>query len=71
MTKIAAEAAIEAVAESWAELDGKSAAFAAGKGKPIHEQPGAHYDGYLADAESLIRSLAKRGFHIAKTERKP
>lgn len=56
--------ATEALADAWASIDGKLDDFRAGKGKPIDEQPGGRYDGYIADAEEMIRRLGRRGFKI-------
>lgn len=60
-------AMIEALASAWASIDGKLDKFFAGKGKPIDEQPGGHYEGYIAEAEEMAARLLKRGFIITPT----
>lgn len=54
--------AIEAVASAWASIDGKLDQFYAGKGKPLEQEPGGHYSGYMAEAEEMLKRLLKRGF---------
>jgi hypothetical protein len=58
------DSATEALADAWASIDGKLDKFRAGKDLHIEEQPGGHYEGYMADAEELARRLKKRGFVI-------
>lgn len=58
------ESDIEALADAWASVDGKIHLFRAGKGMDIQLQPGAHYEGYMDDAASMIRRLATRGYMI-------
>ena len=60
------ETAIQAVADAWASIDGKRDKFRAGRGKPWDEQPGGYYDGYTADAESMIERLRRRGYTLTK-----
>jgi hypothetical protein len=55
--------AIEALAESWASIDGKLDKFHTDKGKPLAEGEG-YYAGYTEEAEEMIRRLAKRGYRI-------
>lgn len=57
----------EAVADSWASIDGKLHEFRAGKGLPIDDQPGGHYDGYMSEAEEMIYRLGVRGFSVVPT----
>lgn len=58
-------AMIEALASAWASIDGKLDKFYAGKGQPFEDQPGGHYDGYIAEAEEIASRLLKRGFIIS------
>ena len=51
--------AIEALAESWASIDGKL-------NRPDYEME--HMDGYLSDADELLFRLEKRGFTIVRKE---
>lgn len=60
-------AAIEAFADAWASIDGRLDAFREGKGKPWEEQRGGRYDGYMADAESMLERLLTRGFILTPT----
>lgn len=39
-----------AEADAWASIDGKLEKFRAGKAKPLLEEPGGHYSGYMAGA---------------------
>lgn len=57
----------EALAESWASIDGKMEAFRDGKGLPTRQQPGGHYSGYMAEAQEMIARLRKRGFTLIRT----
>jgi hypothetical protein len=60
-------ATTEALADAWASIDGHLDAFRKGKGKPWEEQPGGRYDGYMADAESMLERLLTRGFILSPT----
>lgn len=64
-------AMIEVLASAWASIDGKLDKFYAGKGRPIEDQPGGHYDGYICEAEEMAARLLKRGFIITPTGQKP
>jgi hypothetical protein len=55
---------IEALAESWASIDGKLALFRRGKTAKSITAYGGHYAGYIADAEELVLRLHNRGFDI-------
>lgn len=59
----------EALAESWASIDGKLDEFRAGKGQP-EEAHGGHYGGYMAEAEEMIKRLEKRGFAVIRLVRR-
>ena len=58
---------IEALADAWASIDGHLDDFRKGKGKPWEDQPGGRYDGYMADAESMLERLLTRGFIVMPT----
>lgn len=58
--------AIEALAEAWATMDGKAVEFRDGRGKPIGDQPGGHYEGYMVEAEEVIHRLRRRGFRMTQ-----
>jgi len=60
-------AAVEALAEAWASIDGKLKDFAAGRESDEIDAFGGHYAGYLADAMSMIDRLEKRGFTVRRT----
>ena len=56
---------IEALAESWASIDGKLEKFRDGKGAAsLEDEPGGHYSGYMAEAQELAERLLARGFAI-------
>lgn len=60
--------AIEALAESWASIDGKVEDFKDCKiSKPLEDELG-HYGGYMADAEEMIKRLERRGYYLKKFE---
>ena len=56
----------EALAESWASIDGRLGKFKEGKGKehPLSD----HYDGYMHEAGTMIERLRKRGYVIVPVE---
>lgn len=54
----------EALAEAWASMDGKLEKFRACKADPVLEDEMGHYEGYLADAQSMIERLKARGFDV-------
>lgn len=55
---------VEAVAESWASMDGRGEDFYQGKFFPNSDRArqGGHYEGYIADAEELLARVRVRGF---------
>ncbi len=59
--------AINAVAQSWASIDGKLECFESERDvandASILSQ-GGYYEGYLTEAAELVRRLATRGFKI-------
>ena len=55
--------ATEALAASWASVDGMLDQFKAGKESSDHD---GYYQGYLADAEELIRRLKIRGWELRR-----
>ena len=63
------EKAVNALAESWASIDGKLDAYNRERGVRVNDGlrnlgfTGA-YEGYQAEAEEMMRRLAKRGFKI-------
>ena len=57
-------AAVEALAEAWASMDGKAEKFRACKADREAEMKMGHYRGYLADAEGMIERLEDRGYTI-------
>ena len=57
-------AAIEAIADAWASIDGRMGSFRAGKGKPRSDAAGGHYDGYILDATSMMERLEQRGYTV-------
>jgi len=59
-------AAIEALAECWASMDGKLDEFRAGKASK--SDPGGHYQGYWVEASDVLQRLETRGFTIKPTE---
>jgi hypothetical protein len=63
--------ATEALAEAWASIDGKSAAFRRERARAEvaildadEEGNTGHYEGYLVQAKEMIVRLRKRGFDI-------
>lgn len=58
------DVAIEALAESWASIDGKLDRFRACKENGGLDDVEGHYKGYLCDAEEMIRRLETRGFTV-------
>ncbi|TNC14892.1 hypothetical protein FF100_04775 [Methylobacterium terricola] len=57
--------AIDALADSWASIDGKRGEYRAGKGAvTILDEPGGHFTGYQADAQSMIDRLRRRGWDV-------
>lgn len=62
---------IEALAECWASIDGKSEAFAEGRGKSVLDDRTGHYAGYMVESEEMISRLRKRGFDVVATRGEP
>lgn len=56
---------VEALAESWASIDGKLDKFRDDKAEP--DPTSGYYEGYISDAEEMIRRLEKRGWTLAPT----
>ena len=60
----------EALAESWASIDGKLREFRRGRAAAkagdnrLDAGDDGHYEGYLADADEMILRLRKRGYCI-------
>lgn len=59
---------IEALAESWAFMDGKVEEFKDCKISKSLEDEYGHYGGYMADAEEMIKRLERRGYYLKKFE---
>ena len=55
---------IEAIAESWASIDGHLDAFRACKADPEREGTEGRYGGYMAEAKQFYENLQRRGFYI-------
>lgn len=55
---------IEAIADSWASLDGRAEAFRACKSDQELEEQKGYFGGYMADAAALLDNLHRRGFDI-------
>lgn len=58
--------ALEAVADAWASIDGKTSEFRNGRYADSIEAYGGHYAGYMSDAEELIERIEKRGYKIVR-----
>ena len=59
--------ATEALAQSWASIDGKLDMFLKGKGRS-ETAYGGHYGGYMAEAKEMQKRLAKRGYEIHRAQ---
>lgn len=55
-----------ALAQEMATLDGKRTDFLAGKDKPVVEQPGGHYAGYMVEAKYILDRLREKGYRLMK-----
>lgn len=55
---------IEALAESWASIDGKAKHLALCRQHEDVEAVLGHYGGYMAEARTMIERLEKRGFTV-------
>ena len=64
MDDIINTAACEALAESWASIDGWSAEFERGRDDPQYDNVEGRYQGYCAEAAEMIRRLRSRGFDV-------
>ncbi len=52
---------VEAFAAAWASIDGKLDRFTAEKGMDqSHDNYGGYYDGYMVEAQELLRRAANR-----------
>jgi hypothetical protein len=62
----------DALAESWASIDGKLDAFTGGKNASTFneevEKFGGHYSGYMCEADEMIKRLERRGFKIVAVD---
>jgi len=56
----------EALAEAWASIDGKLDRFRACKADDALEDVEGHYQGYMVEAEEMIRRLESRGFTVVE-----
>lgn len=56
--------AIEALAESWASQDGRTERFFACKASQELDDKDGAYSGYMADAQSLLERVQRRGFTL-------
>lgn len=64
-------AAVEAVAEAWASIDGRLDLFQCCKADAELEEVEGRYGGYMADAVALISRIEARGFVIRPAEAEP
>jgi len=60
--------AVEALAASWASIDGHLEAFNEGRGKSVFDDRTGHYAGYMEEARELLERLKARGFWLAPME---
>ena len=66
--------AIFALAEAWASIDWKLAAFnreALGVVTDEHPTYTGHFEGYMAEAEKMLQRLESRGFTVVKKDPAP
>jgi hypothetical protein len=59
---------VEALADAWASIDGKATRFRLCRDNPEAEDLYGSYGGYMADAQSIIDRLDRRGFVILAKE---
>lgn len=59
-----------ALAEVWASICGNLDEFLACKSNIELEGKLGHYEGYMAEAEEMIKRLATRGFYIVPSQPK-
>ena len=59
-------AAISALADAWASIDGKIDHYRFSRDNPGHPEAiaGGYYQGYQIEAEEMIVRLRKRGFDV-------
>jgi len=62
------DVAFEALAESWAAIDGKLDEFRACKADMKLDDTEGYYQGYLSDTHILLNNLRERGFMVAPIE---
>jgi len=62
------EEATYALANAEAGIDGNGPEFRKGKGKPP-EVFGCHYEGYMSEAQAVMKKLAKQGFVIVREDK--
>ena len=63
--------AIEALAEAWASIDGRLAAFRACKADPAREDVEGRHAGYMAESAEMIRRLQARGYILLPADAAP
>ena len=56
--------AVEALAQSWASIDGKLERFFECKADPELDDTEGRYQGYMCEAEEMIKRLGTRGFKV-------
>lgn len=54
--------AIYAIAASWASIDGKLEDFGKERGVALDQAATGHYEGYICEAEELLKRIERRGF---------
>lgn len=60
--------AVEALADSWASIDGKLDQFRDCKASPMLEEDLGSYEGYMAEAQEMIKRIEVRGFKLVPLE---
>ncbi len=60
------DSAAEAFADAWASIDGKVVKFRADKADPEADPMAGYYQGFLADSNSMIERLERRGYVVVK-----
>ena len=61
--------ATEALAEAWASIDGKIEGFRRGKREKNERVCFGYYEGYIAEAQEMIKRLEARGYKVVPNER--
>lgn len=64
MEEIIRTPACEALAESWASMDGWSREFEKGRDDPEYDNVEGRYEAYCTEAAEMIRRLRERGFDV-------